>query len=174
MRRLLVVSLCLSAGALAGSVTAGTGASAVHPCRLISDAEVARIVGAGTRVEVGGSACRIVRGAPRDIGVITVNPDTAGRFAAFRRGVSASPSQVVSTIAGLGQSAFLVVRKDPRHISPHSVFVFHRGSRLVVTAYGKLRKSIDKATGDDVYTVGPSAVTRTAARRIAALVASRM
>jgi hypothetical protein len=173
--RLLIVSLCFALYALIVSGAASTNASTAHPCRLISDGEVARIIGAKAHVAVGGSTCRVILSPPPDIGVITINPDTLARFAAFRRQASASPAQVgVTNVPGLGQSAFFLIRKGPQANVPHSLVVFQRGNRLVVTAFARLRKSIDPTTGDEVYHVGPSPLTRAAARRIAALVASRI
>ena len=136
---------------------------------------MSRIIGAGARVEVGGSACRVLfRASKNDIGVVTVNPDTAARFADFRRKVFASSAQVATNIPGLGQSAFLTVRNDPSGFAPHSLFVYHRGQRLVITAFGIQRKSIDPTTGDEVYKHDPSPLTRAAAKRIAALVTPRL
>jgi hypothetical protein len=105
-------------------------AAAAHPCRLISNREISRIV-PGTHVEVGGSACRVHRGRPM-LGVITINPDTRARFSAFRRTIA--KHRRVIPIRGLGEEAFLdVFPKDTFH--PYTVFVFQRGHRLLVTSH---------------------------------------
>jgi hypothetical protein len=175
MRRTSIVWLTFVACALTASGPAGAAAATAHPCRLISDDEVSRIIGAGARVEIGGSTCRVLLGAIKnDIGVITVNTDTPGRFADFRRKAFASTAQSATNIPGLGQSAFLTLRKDPSGSAPHSLFVYQRGHRLVITAFGILRKSIDPASGDEVYKHDPSPLTRAAAKRMAALITARI
>jgi hypothetical protein len=86
MRRGGAVVVGLAAAAALAQVAFGEP-SAAHPCTLISNKDVARIIGPGGHVEVGGSTCRIHRGSPF-VGVITINPETRASFLAFRRKVS--------------------------------------------------------------------------------------
>ena len=131
MRRLVAcVLLFLWACAGATASDAHAGLLAAHPCRLVSNGEVARIL-AGAHLEVGGSTCRIHRGA-RMVGVITINTDTRARFSAFRRNI-ASYRRIVP-VRGVGEEAFLdVFPKDT--FRPYTLYVFQRGHRLLVTSF---------------------------------------
>jgi hypothetical protein len=120
---LVLLVACAASDARAGSLAA-------HPCRLISDREVSRIL-AGAHLEVGGSTCRIHRGA-RMVGVITVNTDTRPRFSAFRRNI-ASYRRIIP-IRRLGEEAFIDVFPNDK-FRPYTVYVFQRGHRLLVTSF---------------------------------------
>src|SRR5580765_1857442 len=106
LMRLVVVCVLVLLVACSGAASdTRAGSLAAHPCRLISDREVSRIL-AGAHLEVGGSTCRIHRGA-RMVGVITVNTDTRARFSAFKRNIALY--RRIIPIRSLGQEAFIDV-----------------------------------------------------------------
>ena len=130
MRRLLPL---LGAMVTAAAIAQGAQGepSAAHPCTLISNKDVARIVGPGGHVEVGGSTCRLHRGRPM-VGVISINADTRSRFLAFRRQIFAQSSRA-ENVPRLGQLAFQswYTRVPPYHY----LFVLVNGNRLVVGSF---------------------------------------
>jgi hypothetical protein len=153
MSRLVACALALAAAFAATSSAGQVDAAAAHPCQLISNREVSRIL-ARSHVEVGGSTCRVHRGTPM-VGVITINPDTRARFATFRRALAANGR--VTGLRGLGESAFLHVYPKMNAVTypRHTVFVLQRGHRLLVTSFG-------------------ASLTPARARSIAAVVAPRI
>ena len=104
MRRLLPLVAGLAVAAAALAQLALGEPSAAHPCTLISNKDVARIIGPGGHVEVGGSTCRVHRGKPM-VGVITINPDTKGKFLTLRRQLFAQ-SRRAENVSGIGQFSF--------------------------------------------------------------------
>jgi hypothetical protein len=131
MRRLLPFVASVAAAAAVASGAQGEP-SAAHPCTLISNKDVARIIGPGGHVEVGGSTCRLHRGKPF-VGVISINPDTRARFLAFRSQTFKSPSLTVKDVRGIGERAFQsVYKRTPPY---HYLFVLVNGERLVVGSF---------------------------------------
>jgi hypothetical protein len=131
MRRALPVLVALGAAAAVVQVASGEP-SAAHPCTLISNKDVARIIGSGGHVEVGGSTCRLHRGKPM-VGVISINPDTRARFLAFRRQSFNGSPGLAEDVGGIGERAFQVeYKRPPPH---HYFFALVRGNRLVVGSF---------------------------------------
>jgi hypothetical protein len=130
MRLPAVVAGVAAAAALASG--AQSESSAAHPCTLISNEDVARIIGPGGHVEVGGSTCRLHRGKPF-AGVMSINPDTRTRFLAFRRQTFKSPSLTAKDVGGIGERAFqsFYAQSPPYHY----LFVLVNGQRLVVGSF---------------------------------------
>jgi hypothetical protein len=137
MRRLLPL-VCIVAAAAVIAQGAQGEASAAHPCTLISNNDVARIIGSGGHVEVGGSACRLHRGKPF-VGVITINPETRASFLAFRRKIFNNPSGTVKDVGGIGERAYQrIYAKSYNPFVYHNLFAFVNGHRLVVTSHKAL------------------------------------
>ena len=133
MRLLAVVAGVAAAAALASGAQGES--SAAHPCTLISNKDVARIIGPGGHVEVGGSTCRIHRGKPF-AGVITISPETRASFLAFRRKVFNNPSGTVKDVGGIGERAYQrIYAKSYNPFVYHNLFAFVNGHRLVITSH---------------------------------------
>ena len=132
--RLLAVVICLALAAGAAQAAQGQP-SAAHPCTLISSKDVARIIGPGGHVEVGGSTCRLHRGKPF-VGVITINPETRASFLAFRRRIFKNPSGTVRDVGGIGERAYQRTYAASYHPGVyHNLFAFVNGHRLVITSH---------------------------------------
>jgi hypothetical protein len=132
--RLLAVAISLAVAAGAAQAAQGQP-SAAHPCTLISSRDVARIIGHGGHVEVGGSTCRLHRGKPF-VGVITINPETRASFLAFRRRIFKNPSGTVKDVGGTGERAYQRIYATSYHpFVYHNLFAFVNGHHLVITSH---------------------------------------